>query len=185
LALRDVITPLLEHYRNPGNLGKEFSFQLGVCLLKERELNERLQDVTGKLGSAKKVHRKGKNIPLFLFVMLVSVSVGVNQIMSFFCRQRSTVSTNDGILSAKKQIFTSYRFRLKDGNFNIFFLFPFIFVCVFLHILEEAKGAADGAGAAGAGAASRLSSSSSSSDSDSSSSSSSSSSSDSSDSEAG
>ena len=26
---------------------------------KERELNERLQDVTGKLGSAKKVHRKG------------------------------------------------------------------------------------------------------------------------------
>nr|CAH0112676.1 unnamed protein product [Daphnia galeata] len=34
LALRDVITPLLEHYRNPDNLGKEFSFQLGVCLLK-------------------------------------------------------------------------------------------------------------------------------------------------------
>ena len=102
---------------------------------KERELNERLQDVTGKLGSAKKVHRKGKNIPLFLFVMLVSVSVGVNQIMSFFCRQRSTVSTNDGILSAKKQIFTSYRFRSKDGNFNIFFfLFPFIFrVCVFTY----------------------------------------------------
>lgn len=27
---------------------------------KERELNERLQDVTGKLGSAKKVHRKGE-----------------------------------------------------------------------------------------------------------------------------
>ena len=27
---------------------------------KERELNERLQDVTGKLGSAKKVHRKGR-----------------------------------------------------------------------------------------------------------------------------
>lgn len=26
---------------------------------KERELNERLQDVTGKLGSGKKVHRKG------------------------------------------------------------------------------------------------------------------------------
>ncbi len=114
--------------------------------------------------------------------------MGVNQIMSLFCRQRSTVSTNDGILSAKKQIFTSYRFRSKDGNFNIFFFcFLLFFVCVFLHILEEAKGAADGAGggAAGAGAASRLSSSSSSSDSDSSSSSSSSSSSDSSDSEAG
>jgi len=27
---------------------------------KERELNERLQDVTGKLGTAKKAHRKGK-----------------------------------------------------------------------------------------------------------------------------
>ena len=34
LALRDVIFPLLEHYRDPDNLGKEFSFQLGVCLLK-------------------------------------------------------------------------------------------------------------------------------------------------------
>jgi hypothetical protein len=32
---------------------------------KEGELNERLQDVTGMLGSAKKVHRKGKNIPFF------------------------------------------------------------------------------------------------------------------------
>jgi len=32
LALRDVVTPLLEHYRD--NLGQEFSFQLGVCMLK-------------------------------------------------------------------------------------------------------------------------------------------------------
>ena len=30
---------------------------------KERELNERLQDVTGKLGTAKKAHRKGKPHP--------------------------------------------------------------------------------------------------------------------------
>ncbi|KAI9563949.1 hypothetical protein GHT06_007687 [Daphnia sinensis] len=34
LALRDVVTPLLEHFRDPDNLGREFSFQLGVCLLK-------------------------------------------------------------------------------------------------------------------------------------------------------
>lgn len=34
LALRDVIAPLLEHYRDPDNLGREFSFNLGVCLLK-------------------------------------------------------------------------------------------------------------------------------------------------------
>ena len=32
LALRDVVTPLLEHYRD--HLGQEFSFQLGVCMLK-------------------------------------------------------------------------------------------------------------------------------------------------------
>ena len=37
---------------------------------KERELNERLQDVTGKLGSAKKVHRKGKDCIFRLFVLL-------------------------------------------------------------------------------------------------------------------
>lgn len=34
LALRDVVTPLLEHFRDPQNFGREFSFQLGVCLLK-------------------------------------------------------------------------------------------------------------------------------------------------------
>lgn len=32
LALRDIVNPLLEHYRD--NVGQEFSFQLGVCLLK-------------------------------------------------------------------------------------------------------------------------------------------------------
>ena len=37
---------------------------------KERELNERLQDVTGKLGSAKKVHRKGRGcFVLFAFIV--------------------------------------------------------------------------------------------------------------------
>jgi len=34
LTLRDIVGPLLEHYQREERLGREFSFQLGVCLLK-------------------------------------------------------------------------------------------------------------------------------------------------------
>lgn len=53
---------------------------------KERELNERLQDVTGKLGSAKKI-RKGKNW-FFLY--------NVHSILSFKPHDANQQSLFDG-----------------------------------------------------------------------------------------
>jgi len=34
LTLRDMVAPLLQHYQQPQHLGREFAFQLAVCLLK-------------------------------------------------------------------------------------------------------------------------------------------------------
>ena len=52
---------------------------------KERELNERLQDVTGKLGSAKKVHRKGRGCFVFFacIVRLVRLRTFTEAIIGF------------------------------------------------------------------------------------------------------